>query len=196
MSATTRTKTWLSVLALTAASLSVLPDSSFAGRNDNNGGSDNTNRNDNRDRNNNNNNNRDNANSNRDNANRNANANNGARNPNAATPRAGVPLSDSTPARLNVYRDTYRQAAAVIAVQNQAANDLIRLQNLSDRQRAAEFPRGGYVQALRDATARYQQSTAEAQRAQADIQAALMNLTGGRELSPQDLAELHAMLGL
>ncbi|KPP89156.1 MAG: hypothetical protein HLUCCA08_02925 [Rhodobacteraceae bacterium HLUCCA08] len=175
-------------VALVLALATLAPAASHAGRGDNNGnGNDNSNRNDN------------NGNRNDNNGNDRGPSAGQQRGLNAANANQNAlqnAATDSTPARLAVYRDTYRDGAALIERQNVAARELIRLQNLSAVERAAQFPDGSYDAALRQAISDYERTTTAAQSAQADIQASLMALTGGRELGPQALAELHQMLGL
>lgn len=103
---------------------------------------------------------------------------------------------NSTPARLAIYRDAVLQSGQVIQQQNLAAQELVRLQSLTQAQIAAEFPMGGYDAALSAAMSTYQTLTAQAQNAEATRTQSLMQLTGGRELSQTDLAALHRMLGL
>lgn len=102
----------------------------------------------------------------------------------------------SMPGKLREYRDTYTSLIDAVDEQNVAYAEFERLSGLTDDEKAAEFPNGGYDQALSEATNTYAALRETAVSAQTETQSSLTALTGGRTLSDAALSELHSLLGL
>ena len=94
------------------------------------------------------------------------------------------------------YRGAVLVARDAISVQNAAAVEYQTLIGLSQREIAQLYPNGGYNAALEQARVRYDQTTTRAHSAQAAVDAALRDVTGGRSLSDETRTELHRRLGL
>ena len=73
---------------------------------------------------------------------------------------------------------------------------LLRLSGLTEEEIAAEFPDGGYEQAVTDAANNVAFAEAMTTLAEQDAAASLEILTGGRDLSEGAMAELNRLLGL
>lgn len=94
------------------------------------------------------------------------------------------------------YRGAVLVARDAISVQNAAAVEYQTLIGLSQREIAQLFPNGGYNAALEQARVKYEQTTTRAHSAQAAVDQALRDFTGGRNLTAATRAELHRRLGL
>ena len=87
------------------------------------------------------------------------------------------------------FRDT-------VAVQDEAYAEYQRLINLTEDEVQAEFPGGGYEDAVTNAATDYQVAREGAVEAQTIANESLSTLTGGRELSEGALAELWRLLDM
>ena len=103
---------------------------------------------------------------------------------------------NSMPGKLNVYKQAQEEFAEIIAVQDEAYADYQRLIGLTEEEVAAEFPNGGYEDAVTSAAAEYEVARNDAVEAQIASDESLSALTGGRELSDAALAELWRLLDL
>ncbi len=103
---------------------------------------------------------------------------------------------NSMPGKLYAYQQARGDFADVVAVQDEAYAEYQRLIGLSEEEITAEFPEGGYEDAVTTAANDYQAARDDALDAQAETQEVLAALTGGSELSPAALAELNRLLGL
>ena len=114
-----------------------------------------------------------------------------------ANPNAMANASDnSMHGRLRTYQSEALEARTAVASQNEAAIVYQDLLLLTAEEIAVAYPNGGYDAALAAAKATYDATTATAETALADADAALATLTGGRTLSDAAMAELNAQLGL
>ncbi len=103
---------------------------------------------------------------------------------------------NSMPGKLYAYQQARGDFADVVAVQDEAYAEYQRLIGLSEEEITAEFPQGGYEDAVTTAADEYQAARDDALDAQAETQEVLAALTGGSDLSPAALAELNRLLGL
>ncbi len=103
---------------------------------------------------------------------------------------------NSMPGKLYAYQQARGDFADVVAVQDEAYAEYQRLIGLSEEEITAEFPEGGYEDAVTTAADEYQAARDDALDAQAETQEVLAALTGGSDLSPAALAELNRLLGL
>jgi hypothetical protein len=100
------------------------------------------------------------------------------------------------PGKLNVYKQAQEEFAEIIAVQDKAYADYQRLIGLTEEEVAAEFPDGGYEDAVTSAATDYEVARKDAVEAQTASDVSLSALTGGRELSAAAMAELRRLLDL
>jgi len=107
-----------------------------------------------------------------------------------------VLASDTTPGRLQAYRDAARSAIAAQSIVEDRRTALSALRALTDSQVASMFPTGGYAEALAlaDAALGFAQDAATA--AEERSASSLLVLTAGRTLDSDAMARLHALLGL
>ncbi len=103
---------------------------------------------------------------------------------------------DSMPGKLNTYREARLALVDAVDEQNLAYDEFQRLSGLTEDEVAAEFPDGGYEDALNGAANTYAALREAALAAQTDSKDSLLTLTEGRELSEAAMAELHNLLGL
>ncbi len=103
---------------------------------------------------------------------------------------------NSMPGKLYAYQQARREFIATIEEQNEAYDEYNRLVDLTDEEIAAEFPEGGYEEAVTTAADTYRDARADAVAAQEVNDATLAAAADGRELSNNALAELHSLLGL
>lgn len=110
----------------------------------------------------------------------------------------GAPAAAATTAQsdMNSYRDEQLALAAAQDAQAAALEEYIRLSDLGDDAVAAEFPDGGYDAAFTKATLAFARSQDTVKMAQAAVEQSLLQMTGGRALSDDELASLHSILGL
>ncbi len=113
-------------------------------------------------------------------------------NPNALANAA----PNSMPGKLNVYKQAQEDFVAAVAVQDDAYDEYQRLIGLTEAEVLAEFPDGGYDDAVTNAANDYAAARADAVDAQTYADDSLSTLTGGRELSDSALAELWRLLNL
>lgn len=107
---------------------------------------------------------------------------------------------NSMPGKLYAYQseEIERRAAIDAAEAEEAAAqaEFDRLVGLTEDEVAAEFPDGGYEDAVTAAADDLQTAQGEAQAARDAVNESLIVLTDGRTLSSAALAELNRMLGL
>lgn len=103
---------------------------------------------------------------------------------------------NSMPGKLNIYKQAQEDFADVVAVRDEAYADYQRLVGLSEAEVAAEFPDGGYEDAVTTAAIAYDVASEDADEAQISSEESLSVLTGGRQLSDAALAELRRLLDL
>jgi hypothetical protein len=103
---------------------------------------------------------------------------------------------NSMPGKLNVYKLAQESFAEVVAVQDEAYAEYERLIGLTEEEVAADFPDGGYEDAVTNAATEYSVAREDAVDAQISADESLSVLTGGRELSDAALAELWRLLDL
>lgn len=101
----------------------------------------------------------------------------------------------SVPGRLNTYKQSRLALINAVNEQNVAYASFQRLANLTDAEKASYFPNGGYDQALSDATNTYAALRDLAAARMTESERALLQVTEGRRLSDQAMADLHRMLG-
>ena len=107
---------------------------------------------------------------------------------------------NSRPGQLYVFQQEY--AAAQQSISDAEANELTaqqeydRLIGLTEEEIAAEFPEGGYEDAVTNAAIALEDAQGAVTTAESSVNDALLVLTGGRELSEGALAELLSRLGL
>lgn len=122
----------------------------------------------------------------------------GLRNLNAANANENAFLNanpNSNVGQLQTYRTAVIDSSNLIHDQNEAAQTLIALQSLTPEQIEAQFPAGDYDAVLAQANVDYQAATQAAQTAEAEREAVLAQLTGGRDLTDAQLAALYDLLG-
>lgn len=102
---------------------------------------------------------------------------------------------NSMPGKLYVYQQSRQDLLDVVSVQDEAYAEYQRLIGLTEEEIAAEYPDGGYEEAVTVAADEYGAARDAAVQAQDDAQASLLVLTDGRELSDDAMAELHRLLG-
>lgn len=103
---------------------------------------------------------------------------------------------DSMPGKLYIYQQAQQENAGLAEAEADAFTEYERLATLSEEEIAAEFPDGGYEDAITNAAIAYEAAKADAADSEADIEASLATLTGGDDLSDAALAELNRLLGL
>lgn len=103
---------------------------------------------------------------------------------------------NSMPGKLYAYQQSQQEFVDVVDAQNEDYAEYQRLVSMTEEEVLAEYPDGGYEEAVTEAANAYQESRAEAEAAQTTANESLLELTGGRELSADARAELHRMLGL
>ncbi len=103
---------------------------------------------------------------------------------------------NSMPGKLYAYQQAQGSFVAVVEVQDDAYAEYLRLTGLTEEEITAEFPDGGYEDAVTNAAIVYEDARADAVVAQSIAQESLTVLTGGAELSGGALAELSRLLGL
>ncbi|MCK0096216.1 hypothetical protein MWU60_11590 [Yoonia sp. F2084L] len=103
---------------------------------------------------------------------------------------------NSMPGKLSVFKQAQEEFADVVAVQDDAYAEYQRLTELTEDEIAAEFPEGGYDDAVTTAAQEYTVARENAVQAQITAEESLSELTGGRELSDGTLAELWRLLDL
>ena len=103
---------------------------------------------------------------------------------------------NSMPGKLYAYQQSQQEFVDVVDAQNEDYAEYQRLVSMTEEEVLAEYPDGGYEEAVTEAANAYQESRAEAEAAQTTANESLLALTGGRELSDDARAELHRMLGL
>ena len=103
---------------------------------------------------------------------------------------------NSMPGKLYAYQQSQQEFVDVVDAQNEDYAEYQRLVSMTEEEVLAEYPDGGYEEAVTEAANAYQESRAEAEAAQTTANESLLALTGGRELSDAARAELHRMLGL
>lgn len=102
----------------------------------------------------------------------------------------------SMPGKLYSYQASYLSAASAQMAVTEAETELARLQNLTVEEIAAEFPDGGYDEAVVVADQTAVDARANFNESSIELNVSYTELTGGRALSPEALAELNRMLGL
>lgn len=102
----------------------------------------------------------------------------------------------SMPELLHHYAQDYRFAEALFATFDSELSEFQRLQELTEQEALAEFPSGGYEDALTAAQARYIATENLVYEARAAASRSLRALTNGKQLTDQALSELHRMLGI
>ncbi len=102
---------------------------------------------------------------------------------------------NSMPGRLNTYQESRQDFIDAVAVQDEAYEEYERLIGLTEDEVAAEFPNGGYEEAVTGAAEDYQAKRDDALDAQSASEESLATLTNGTDLSAGALAELHRLLG-
>lgn len=110
-----------------------------------------------------------------------------------ATSQAAASSSEND---MNTYRDTQLALAAAKEAQDAALEEYIRLSGLGEDAKAAEFADGGYDAALAAATLAFARTQESATVAEETVAQSLLQMTGGRTLSDEELASLHNILGL
>lgn len=103
---------------------------------------------------------------------------------------------DSMPGKLNVYKQAQETFAEVIAEQDEAYAIYQGLIEMTEEEVEANYPDGGYEDAVTDAATDYEIARDAAVEAQIVADESLFALTGGRELSEAALAELWRLLDL
>ncbi len=103
---------------------------------------------------------------------------------------------NSMPGKLYVYQQARTEFAQAVNDQNAAYDEYGRLIGLTEDEVAANFPDGGYEDAVMDAATKYEELRNAALASQAANDESLAILTEGRELSIDALAELNRLLGL
>lgn len=103
---------------------------------------------------------------------------------------------NSTPGQLYAYQSSQRDAANAQAAADNAQAEFDRLVGLSEDEIAAEFPNGGYEDAVTNAANTLAAAEETAAGAQENAEISLTTLTRGRTLSEAALAELNRLLGL
>ncbi|SFR34969.1 hypothetical protein SAMN04488005_0738 [Yoonia tamlensis] len=103
---------------------------------------------------------------------------------------------NSMPGRLNGYKLAQESAAQANAVETAAQDEYDRLIGLTEEEIAAQYPEGGYEDAVLNAAQTLQVASDDAAAAQAIAAESLVVLTDGRVLSDAAMAELHRLLGL
>ena len=98
-------------------------------------------------------------------------------------------------ANLRDYRDSFRGLLAVVDQQNAAYAEYLRISEMSAEQIAATYPSGNHAQAMAQAAETYNALRHNAATLQAQNQASLQRITGGRALSNAAMSDLHVMLG-
>lgn len=98
--------------------------------------------------------------------------------------------------RLRVYRDHHRQLVAAIRRQYITHAEYERLSDLTDEAVDAEFPDGGYIDALGQAHMDYVRLRKNALMHEETARKILLRLTNGRQLSDKAMNDLHRLLGL
>lgn len=104
--------------------------------------------------------------------------------------------SNSMPGKLYVYQQAQQEYAALAAVEDEAYDEYTRLIGLTEEEIAAEFPDGGYEDAVTNAAIALEEAEGVAQEAEDGLVASLDVLTTGVELSEAAMAELNRLLGL
>ncbi|WP_342077445.1 hypothetical protein [Yoonia sp. SS1-5] len=102
---------------------------------------------------------------------------------------------NSMPGKLYTYQQTRQEFIEVVREQDAAYEEYNRLIGLSEEEVAAEYPDGGYEDAVTAAAEEYDVARDAALDAQSDTEASLLVLTEGRALSAEAAAELHRLLG-
>lgn len=103
--------------------------------------------------------------------------------------------SNSLPGKLSVYKMDHEALADVVVVQDAAYIEYQRLIGLDEEEVFAEFPEGGYEDAVLNAAGKYAVARENAVEAQNSANESLSVLTSGRELSDTALAALWRLLG-
>ncbi len=103
---------------------------------------------------------------------------------------------NSTPGQLYAYQSSQRAVADAQAAADNAQAEFDRLVGLSEDEIAAEFPNGGYEDAVTNAANTLAAAEETAAGAQENAEISLTTLTRGRTLSEAALAELNRLLGL
>jgi hypothetical protein len=103
---------------------------------------------------------------------------------------------NSMPGKLNVYKQAQETFAEVLADQDEAYAAYQKLILLTEEEVAANYPDGGYEEAVTNAAIDYAAARDAAAEAEAAADESLSALTGGQELSEAALAELWRLLDL
>lgn len=101
-----------------------------------------------------------------------------------------------TTEHLNDYRAAFLFACSATAIEEARRSELDALVALGSAAVAAFEPAGSYDQALLHAGAALAAAQDVARNAHAEVKSALSRLTAGKDLSPEDLVDLHRLLGL
>ena len=103
---------------------------------------------------------------------------------------------NSMPGMLYVYQQNHLSAANAEQDKLSAEQELARLAGLTEEQIAAEFPDGGYAEALEAAALRVTETDLLLEQALTVLETSMAALTGGEELSLEALTELFTLLGI